>query len=209
MSVPHYSGAMCNLYRLAAPLDDVSALFKMVNEIGNANLGAEVYPGYPGAVIESGELRRMTWGFPLQLKGKQGQSLKPKPVNNTRTDKLESFFWRASFEGRRCLIPLTAWAEAEGHSGAKTRTWLSLPDQPVFACAGVWRGSDEWGDAYSMVMTDAAGAAADCHTRMPVILNPEQWGAWLGGSPASARQLCIPYTGDVQLDRTAEPWAKR
>lgn len=104
----------------------------------------------------------MVWGFPLSLKSKKsGQPLKPKPVNNARTDKLSQFFWRDSFEKRRCLIPLTAWAEAEGPRGSMTRTWLSLPDAELFAVAGVWRSSDEWGDCYSMVMKDGTGAAAE------------------------------------------------
>jgi len=149
----------------------------------------------------------MTWGFPLVLKGKNGQPLKPKPVNNTRTDKLDSFFWRYSFEERRCLIPVTAWAEAEGPKGGKTRTWLSRPDADLFAVAGVWRDSDEWGRCYSMVMTDAAPAAAELHTRMPVLLREEEWPVWIDGLPADARALCEPWSGDLVIDRTDQPWA--
>jgi putative SOS response-associated peptidase YedK len=78
----------------------------------------------------------------------------------------------------------------------------------VFACAGVWRSSDEWGDAYSMVMTDAAGAAAECHTRMPVILKRGDWPQWVNGSPEEALGLCLPYDGVVTLDRTRQPWVR-
>ena len=72
----------------------------MLGAVGNA--GHEVYPGYSGLVVVKGqagggkptELRSMTWGFPLVLvakqnrrsrdNGKNGQPLKPKPVNNAR-----------------------------------------------------------------------------------------------------------------------------
>jgi putative SOS response-associated peptidase YedK len=199
---------MCNLYRLSTSSGEVATLFKVVDELAGANMSAEVYPGYPGAVIAEGHLRRMTWGFPLQIKGKQGQALKPKPVNNARTDKLGSAFWRSSFEKRRCLIPLTGWAEAEGERGAKTRTWLSLPDQPVFACAGLWRHSEEWGDVYSMVMTFASGTAAECHTRMPVILKADGWDQWQNGNATEAFDLCVPFDGDVTLDRTQQSWVR-
>ncbi len=64
----------------------------------------------------------MTWGFPLAMKGKSGQPLKPKPVNNARTGKLDGGFWRPSFQARRCLIPVTEFAKAEGERGAITRT---------------------------------------------------------------------------------------
>ncbi|MBX7532117.1 SOS response-associated peptidase [Qipengyuania sp. 1XM1-15A] len=198
---------MCNLYRMTKNKDEVAAWFDVVNELGGANFGAEVYPGYPGAVVAEGKLTQMSWGFPLVMKGKSGQPLKPKPVNNARTDKLDSFFWRYSFEERRCLIPVTAWAEAEGPKGGKTRSWLSRPDAELFACAGVWRNSDEWGDCYSMVMTDAGGLAKEVHTRMPVLLAKDDWSTWTGGSPDEARALCRPWEGELVLDRTKVPWS--
>ena len=113
---------MCNLYRMTQTTDEIARLFDAVPDPG-ANYGAEVYPGYPGLVVAEGKARAMTWGFPLVLKGRQGQPLKPKPVTNAREDKLTTPFWKASFESRRCLIPVSAWAEAEGEQGRMTRTW--------------------------------------------------------------------------------------
>lgn len=200
---------MCNLYRMTKNAEEVAKWFDAIAARGGANFGAEVYPGYPGLVVAQGQVRQMTWGFPLVMKGKSGQPLKPKPVNNARTDKLDSFFWRYSFEERRCLIPLSAWAEAEGKKGAMTRTWLSLPDNDLFACAGVWRESDEFGLAYSMVMTDSAGSAAeDVHNRMPVLLSPENYEAWVSASPEEAKSLCVPWSGEIAIDRTDQPWVK-
>jgi len=198
---------MCNLYRMTKTQDEVANWFAATDALQGANFSGEIFPGYPGMVVAEGQLRRMNWGFPLVMKGKQGQPLKPKPVNNTRTDKLGSFFWKHSFEERRCLIPVTAWAEAEGPKGGKTRTWLSLPEAELFACAGVWRSSDEWGECYSMVMTDSGGAVSEVHTRMPVILAAKDYAVWTGGSPDDACDLCVPWVGDVNIERSDQPWA--
>lgn len=198
---------MCNLYRMTSSRSEVAKWFEAADRLGGANFGAEVFPGYPGSVVAQGQLRQMTWGFPLAMKGRQGQPLKPKPVNNARTDKLDSFFWHASFETRRCLIPLTAWAEAEGPKGARKRSWLSRPDCEIFAAAGIWRGSDEWGEVYAMVMTDAAGLAAELHTRMPVLLRRPDYDTWTSGTSAEARALCRPFDGELALDRTDRPWS--
>ncbi len=158
---------MCNLYRIKSSASEIAGLFGAINATAGANWGEQVYPGYPGLVVARGEVRLMNWGFPLpQISKKTGKPIKPKAVNNARTDKLATSFWRSSFEQRRCLIPLEAFAEAEGEYGSMTRTWLSLPDQPVFACAGIWRPSDEWGDVYSMVMTDPCPQSAEVHDRM-------------------------------------------
>tara|TARA_B100000678_G_scaffold7308_1_gene6194 strand:+ start:2965 stop:3591 length:627 start_codon:yes stop_codon:yes gene_type:complete len=198
---------MCNLYRMTKNKDEVAKWFDAIDDLAGANFGAEVFPGYPGAVVAEGRLTQMSWGFPLVLKGSKGQPLKPKPVNNARTDKLGSPFWRASLESRRCLIPVTAWAEAEGAKGSKTRSWLSRPDAEVFAIAGVWRESAEWGRCYAMVMTEACGVAADCHARMPVLLAREDHGRWTQGSAETAHALCRPWEGPLVLDRTDQPWA--
>lgn len=200
---------MCNLYRMTKPMTEVAKWFDAIEGAGGANFAAEVYPGYTGLVVAEGQVRAMTWGFPLVLKGAKGQPLKPKPVNNARTDKLGTFFWRHSFEERRCLIPLTAWAEAQGAKGRMTRTWLSLPDTELFAAAGVWRQSDEWGACYSMVMTDSAGTdAAEVHERMPVLLAPENQAQWLDGTPDAALALCRGWDAALMIDRTDQSWAK-
>lgn len=201
---------MCNLYTLEQTVSEVARTFDVLDEAVGSNVGSLVYPGYPGLVIAEGEVRRMTWGFPLALKSaKTGEPLKPKPVNNARSDKLESRFWRDSFLNRRCLIPLTAFAEAEGRKGKKTRTWLSMPDRSTFTCAGVWRESDEWGPVYSMVMTGPSLYTAAVHDRMPVILPPMARAAWTDGKPETALRLCVPYMGELTIDRTKEPWSSR
>jgi putative SOS response-associated peptidase YedK len=203
---------MCNLYRMTKTVDEIASLFDAVDAAQGANFGEEIYPGYPGLVVASNadgayQVGTMSWGFPLVMKGKNGQPLKPKPVNNARTDKLDGFFWRSSFERRRCLIPVSAWAEAQGAKGAKTRTWLSLPDTETFAAAGVWRKSEEFGTCYSMVMTESAGSAAESvHSRMPVLLAPKDYGLWMSGSPDDAKSLCKPWEADITIDATDQPW---
>jgi putative SOS response-associated peptidase YedK len=200
---------MCNLYRLAPGPAEIANLFRVPLPDG-LNTPTEIYPAYPGLVVAGGVLRSMTWGFPLALKSKRtGQPLKPKPVNNARTDKLGSAFWRSSFENRRCLIPVSAFAEAEGPKGQMTRTWLSLPGRPVFACAGIWRDSAEWGPVYSMVMTDPAEATAEVHDRMPVILAAEEEARWIDGAPGDAFELCRPWADAITIERTGESWLKR
>ncbi|MEP0392099.1 MAG: SOS response-associated peptidase family protein [Erythrobacter sp.] len=205
---------MCNLYRMTKTQDEIAKLFDATDVGPPANFGEEVYPGYPGLVVAANaagayQVGTMSWGFPLVMKGKDGQPLKPKPVNNARTDKLDGFFWRSSFERRRCLIPLTAWAEAQGPKGAKTRTWLSLPDAETFACAGVWRKSEEFGTCYSMVMTNSAGSAAESvHNRMPVILAQGDYRRWILGSPDEAKALCQPWDNAITIDATDEAWTR-
>ncbi len=196
---------MCNLYRMTKGTAEVAGLFKVEADPG-ANFAAEVYPGYPGLVIAEGCARVMNWGFPLVFKGKQGQPLKPKPVTNARTDKLDTAFWRDSFMRRRCLIPVSQWAEPRGAAGRMVRSWYGLPVEDVFAVAGLWRQTAEWGAVYTMVMTASCAQMDDVHDRMPVILRREDWSQWIDSGPEQAFALCETWTDMLTAEHTDLRW---
>jgi putative SOS response-associated peptidase YedK len=202
---------MCNLYELH--VEGLNRFFakSLAQVLAGENVPPmQIYPGNPGIVITADRLaKKMTWGFPLILKGKDGKPLKPKPVNNARTDRLGSPFWNCSIRERRCLIPLDRFAEAEGAKGAKTTTYYSVADNEQFHCAGLWRESTEWGKVYAMVMTEAAGPVERIHDRMPVILPPDSYDDWLTGSAEDVKRLCVPWDGDLQEERTGDLWVKR
>lgn len=197
---------MCNLYRMTKGTQEVAKLFEVEPDL-SANYAAEVYPGFPGLVVAEGRARAMHWGFPLVLKGKQGQPLKPKPVTNAREDKLLTGFWRDSFVNRRCLVPVSQWAEAEGEKGRMTRTWYGLPGEEVFAVAGLWRPSAEWGDVYTLVMVDGHPQMAEVHDRMPLILSRAAQRYWLDATADEALALCQTWEDELTVDRTLERWA--
>ncbi|MEJ6010969.1 SOS response-associated peptidase [Novosphingobium aquae] len=196
---------MCNLYRMTKGTAEVAKLFDAEAPVG-LNVADELYPGYPGRVVAEGQVRAMTWGFPLALKGKQGQKLKSKPVTNAREDKLLTGFWRDSFVRRRCLVPVSAWAEAEGEKGRMTRTWYGLPGEDLFAVAGLWRWSEEWGEVYTIVMVDGHPQMAEVHDRMPLILSRAAQKYWLEGTPEDALALCATWEDSLTVEQTQERW---
>jgi putative SOS response-associated peptidase YedK len=204
---------MCNLYTLRLSASELADHFRVAKPVAS-NAGEEVYPGTPGMVVREAEGERitqsMTWGFPLRLKT-MAPTAKPKPVNNIAD--LAKPMWKglASKPQWRCLIPLTAFAEAEGPKGSKARTWFSVVDQPLFAWAGLWRDSAEWGPVYSGVMTDCNEAIRPVHYRMPVLLHADEWDQWLHGSYDDAltfQARCFPDRL-IAMERTSDPWVKR
>ena len=203
---------MCNLYTVRKSADEVAAHFGVANPV-YSNAGAEFYPGTPGMVVreEDGQriMQSMAWGFPVRLKG-MSPTAKPKPVNNI-ADLRKSFWIGLAHKPQwRCLIPVTAFAEAEGPKGAKTRTWFNVKDEPIFAWAGLWRMSDEWGPVYSGAMTDCNEAIRPIHDRMPVVLQPHEYDQWLHGSFDEAvafQDRCYPDEL-IEMVRTSDPWNK-
>jgi putative SOS response-associated peptidase YedK len=88
-----------------------------------------------------------------------------------------------------------------------TEIWASMPDKEMFAVAGLWRPTDEWGDCYTMVMTEACGEAATIHNRMPVILDSFNHEQWLYASIDDAVELCRPLTDALEIEHTSNRWA--
>lgn len=204
---------MCNLYQLRKSAAEVAAHFGVDNPV-QSNAGEEVYPGYPGMVVreEAGTrvLQSMVWGFPLRLKG-MSPTAKPKPINNIADLTKPMWVGLARKPQWRCLIPLTDFAEAEGAKGSKTRTWFSVKEAPIFAWAGLWRDSAEWGPVYSGVMTDCNEAIRPVHDRMPVLLHRDDHDRWLHGSfddILAFQARCFP-DDLIVMERTGEPWVKR
>jgi len=204
---------MCNLYTVRKSAAEVAAHFGVVNPI-QSNAGEEIYPGAPGVVVREAEGQRlmqsMVWGFPLRLKT-MSPTAKPKPVNNIADLRKGMWIGLARKPEWRCLIPLTGFAEAEGEKGFKTRTWFSIKDEPIFAWAGLWRDSAEWGPVYSGVMTDCNEAIRPVHDRMPVLLHRDEYDQWLHGSfdeIAAFQERCFP-DDLIDMERTSELWVKR
>lgn len=175
----------------------------------------EVHPKCPGTVVRlhDGEmvLEQMTWGFPVMIRGKTKQATKPTPVNNARFDKLATFWKRWATEPyNRCLIPTARYAEAVGEPKKMTETWLSVKSQPIFAWAGLWTDSIEWGACYTGVMTGNAPELSYIHDRSPVIIDPEHWEAWLKAPLSELYQFDRPYPADRMIvEHTDAPWYRK
>ena len=208
-----YADPMCNLYTVRKSAAEVAAHFGAATP-SNFNTPDETLPGYPGLVVREAEGRRvvesMVWGFPLRLKSMKPES-KPKPVNNIADLRKSMWIGLARKSQWRCLIPVTAFAEAEGAKGAKTRTWFSVKGQPIFAWAGLWRQSEEWGAVYSGTMTDCNEAIRPVHDRMPVLLQPHEYDTWLRGDFETILSFQDRSFPDelIEMTRTDELWVRR
>ncbi|SEP41602.1 SOS response associated peptidase (SRAP) [Rhodospirillales bacterium URHD0017] len=126
---------------------------------------------------------------------------------------MTKFTWKrlAETPQSRCLIPLTSFAEPEGPKGAKTRTWVTIKDQPIAAWGGLWRDSDEWGAVYSGAMTDCNEAMRPLHHRMPVLLLPDEFDRWLHGSfddVVAFQNRAFP-DGLIEITPTQDLWVPK
>ena len=208
---------MCNLYSNTMAPDAMRQLFAVAaahDALGNAEALPAIFPRSMAPIVGVNDdgtrwLQPAHWGFVMpQVSKKTGKPIQPKAVNNARDDKLRSSpFWKTSFVERRCLIPATSFCEATGRNPA-TYVWFGVAGdevRPPFALAGIWRaykGNYGGGDlremiTSSMVTTTPNALTKETHPdRMPAILAPENYAAWLTGSPEEAFDLIEPYPAE-------------
>lgn len=155
--------------------------------------GADFWPGYDVLVARPnthGELKaeRARWGLVppwwASIDGPGGDR-KPYPTHIARVESAATTAtWRDAWAGRpgagRCLVIATHWYEWTGPKGAKEAVRFTVPGHRAFAVAGLW--SDFGGQLTAAMVTCAAAEdIAWAHDRMPLILHPSVWSAWLAG----------------------------
>jgi putative SOS response-associated peptidase YedK len=90
--------------------------------------------------------------------------------------------FRAAFKSRRCLIRASGYYEWKHEGKAKRPHFIHPRGGGLFAFAGLW---DVWAkgcepvESCSIITTTANEATRHLHERMPVILSPESFAAWL------------------------------
>lgn len=91
--------------------------------------------------------------------------------------------YRNAFQQRRCLIPAEGFYEWQTVDGVKTPFLIRRRDGQPFGMAGLW---EAWsgGDgrhllSCTIIVTDANTLVSQIHDRMPVVLSPADYDAWL------------------------------
>lgn len=194
LSGPNFSArlpGMCGRIKTPDEINDIRIAMNITIDRTNAySPRYNVAPTTPVPVVTSTNheraLEMMRWGLVPSWAGdmKSGYA-----TFNARADSVASkpafrSAWRA---GRRCLVLADGFYE--WRKTDKQPFFITLGNRQPMALAGLW---DIWkptaGDAVhscTVITTDANALIRDIHDRMPVILGPEDWAAWLGEDPAS------------------------
>ena len=122
-------------------------------------------------------------------------------INAKSEEITEKRSYKAAFEKRRCIVPLSGFFEwKKTEEGPKRPFQIRLRDEPILSAAAVW---EHWQSkttsqeiySFSIITTAANNAMKEIHDRMPAILSREQEQLWLDPSnhdPESLKKLLKP-----------------
>ena len=112
--------------------------------------------------------------------------------------------YKRPLQSQRCLVPASGFYEWLRTADGKIPHWIYLPDEPLFAFAGLW---DAWTSpegnevrSYTIITCEANAFMAPIHHRMPVILTREAEEDWLNPDlvePERLLPLLRPYRGEM------------
>jgi putative SOS response-associated peptidase YedK len=139
-------------------------------------------------------LTLMRWGLVPSWAAPRAESLKiGRSTFNARAEGIDTrpAFRTAWQAGRRCLVIADAYYE--WRTADKQPFAVALNNRGPMTLAGLW---DCWiapdgmaVKSFSIITTTANALLQPLHSRMPVLLTPENWRSWLGETTASDAEL--------------------
>ena len=187
---------MCGRFAITSPPEAVRAFFRYA-ENPNFPPRYNIAPTQPIPIVSarrepsgSGVTRHFQlarWGF---LPGFVKDVRKFPLLINARAETLaEKPSFRAALRRRRCLVPADCWYEWRANLRGpktpyqKTPYLLHRADGGLMGLAGLWEtyidASGSEIDTACIITVSANGATVAIHDRMPAIVDPQDFDAWL------------------------------
>jgi len=174
---------MCGRYVLYGPVSRYSEYF---NAQAGFEFGARfnVTPSQVMPVVwQHGGVRELTtakWGLiPSWVKDPAGLT---HPINaKAETVAIKPMF-RSAFKKCRVLVPADAFYEWRAVPGGKQPNLIRLRDKSPMGFAGLlehWAGPEGEVQTFTLLTTEPNPLMAAIHNRMPAIIRPEDYEAWL------------------------------
>lgn len=146
------------------------------------------------------ELAFVRWG--LVPRWAKDPSIGARMINARAETLAEKPSFRTALRRHRCLIPADGfyeWKVAAG--GGKQPIHIGMKDGATFAFAGLterWLSQEgEVLDTCTIVTTRANALLAPLHDRMPAIVAPARYGAWLDVANTDVAAFFEPYPADA------------
>lgn len=197
---------MCSRYSLTSPPEAVRAYFGYA-DTPNFPARYNIAPTQPIPVVAvdragARRFRLMRWGL-LPSFVKDPKTF-PTLINARSEEVHAKSSFRNAMRWRRCLLPADGFYEWTGPKGKRRPFMLRPRNAKLIAFAGLYeRWRDGQGgeiDTVAILTCPSNALVATLHDRMPVVLAPEDYAAWLdvkGTSPEAAAALLRPAPDDL------------
>lgn len=213
---------MCGRYSLFSPMDAIGELFDIVDmpadPLGLLAPRYNIAPTQQVAIIRAADAGRrldlVRWG--LVPAWRQTPSDGP-PCINARSESVASKpSFSAAFNRRRCLVPANGFYEWRTEGKQKQPFFFHVDQMMPLCFAGLW---EEWSGgenenldhltSTAIITTNANPIVQPVHPRMPVILAPTSFDAWLDPNNDTRTALALLAQTEASGLLLARPVSRR
>jgi len=184
---------MCGRYELHTPVEEIARRFDaaLTDEAAalppRYNIAPTLRVPVVRAAAQGREVEAMTWGL-LPSWAKDPAAVKP--INARVETVFDKPMFRNAIKRRRCLVPADGFYEWRAGPAGKQPFHIGMADDSPFAFACIWEYWAKPGHepvvSCAILVTAANELMAKIHDRMPVIVRPEHYAAWLDPKLADA-----------------------
>lgn len=196
---------MCGRYVLSKKAVEIAEELGIPGS-GNFQGSSNIAPSEKVPVVSAGEdglfLQELSWGY------KPNWGSGPKFLINLKAETvLEKKFASAAFKNRRCVLPADGfyeWKQEQGKNAPKTPFYFSGKNSKLLGLGGlIFKGGS--GKDECLVLTVSANPLVeDVHHRMPFLLEPGDWAAWVRDPDyQKAYEMVRPFPADKMSVRQA------
>jgi len=198
---------MCGRFTQQRPTAELAELFAAEPLVDDPGGHFNLAPTDPATVVvERDERRALTtyrWG--LLPHWSPDPRTAARRINARAETVATSPSFADSFRRRRCIVPADGFYEWQRDGTIRRPFYIRRRDRAPLALAGLWAGwhdplTDEVRRTFAIVTTTPNGPIGWLHDRMPVILEPADWGRWLaptGGDVGELHGLLRPAPDDA------------
>jgi putative SOS response-associated peptidase YedK len=198
---------MCGRFSLTTPAELIAEAFGL-DAAPQREARYNVAPTQPVLAVRtppegSGrEAVALRWG--LISKASRAPPVGPPLINARAETVAERPAFKHALRARRCLVPADGFYEWQGAKGARRAFHFRLRDGAPFGFAGLW---EPWAPpdtgvvgSCTVLTTTPNDLVREVHDRMPVMLLPETFSAWLDPTVTEADDLA-PLLAPLPADR--------
>ena len=176
---------MCGRFARTANVEQIQQTFEVTQIEAEPTISYNVAPTQPVAVVVQRDgqraLTQMIWGLiPVWAKD---VSIGSRMINARAETVAEKASFKRPLKNQRCLIVANGFYEWQKSGTKKTPMYIQLKSDEPFGLAGLY---DRWTSPDGLVITSCTVITTSpnklmepIHDRMPVILPPKQYAAWL------------------------------
>jgi putative SOS response-associated peptidase YedK len=196
---------MCREFVLKHPLEELQKHFGFTESSAafapsyGVRAGSQIVTLHAQSQSSTRTARALRWGLTPFWRAEDDRERR---IINARAETLHlKPAFRDSLVSRRCIVPASGFFEWTSEGGERVPLYVHSKNDAPLGIAALW---DEWvtpaGEALhscALVTTESNRVLSPHHARMPAILHPEDYTAWL--DPAyhnivGLRKLLQPYT---------------